>query len=303
VIARCTLNNWKTASDVVAEFNSDSHQANHPGEYDHFNFKIKISDRANLESKVLLLAVKYNVNGQEYWDNNDSANFQIKFKKMPSMHEFKDEMQASPQSNSLSESHKELAASISSKPRSIPLAFKNFANATGAYESNQLSQLVNSRLSGSTPQRRLPGDEYIIGLECSTPVMLKRNAQPFRSRYDFDSSLSAAIQGTNTTPAGHHSLGSTTIAKIERRNARHLPQATTSTSPISTANFLNKNKAALVLITSDSDTPSTAAASSRLPRALPSGAEKSVLSTETYNKLIQTYYFVRTVNMSIHSYH
>ena len=83
VTARYTLDHWKTSSDVVAEFNSHLRQAKHTDGYDRFNFKIKLASQANLEVKTLLLAVKYCVNGQEYWDNNSSANFQIVFRKKP----------------------------------------------------------------------------------------------------------------------------------------------------------------------------------------------------------------------------
>jgi Carbohydrate/starch-binding module (family 21) len=294
VIARYTLDYWKTALDVVAEFNNDSPKGNHAGGYDHFNFTIKIPDEANLESKVLLLAVKYSVNGQEYWDNNNSANFQIRFK-IPSPHKFNNEIQAvSLQSNSLAVSHKELAVSISSKPQSIPVAFENFANVTSVHESEQLKQLVNSRLSGSKSQHNLREDEYGMGLDYSTPTIIKRSsAQPFNSRYNFNSSLSAAIQGTNTTPVGRDSLVKAPTVKVKTRSARSLPQDTPSASPISTTNILNTNKAASSSSTKELVTSGTALAPNRLFQALPPETEKSVLSSEAYDKLLQMYCFVR----------
>jgi hypothetical protein len=300
VSARYTLDYWKTASDVVAEFSSDAHPGNNPGRYDYFNFKIKITDRANLGLKVLSLAAKYCVNGQEYWDNNNFANFQIRFNKTPSPGPIR--VVSPPRSNLRPKRAKELAASTYSKPQSIPPAFENFANATGVHESDKLKQLVNDRLSGSKSERTLEGHGG-IGLEYPTPIVLKRSAQPFRSRYNFDSSLSAAIHGTNSTPAGCASLVRKTIVNTERQSARCLPDAPDSASLLSTTNFLNTNKAALPSSTRDRATSSIALAPTRPYQALPSGAEKSVLSSDTYNKMLEIYCFVRTTYMIFHSYH
>ena len=80
VVARFTLDHWKTTSEVVAEFNNDSGNASTDG-CDRFNFYIKLSDQANIDNKTLLLCLRYNVGGQDFWDNNDNANYQIDFSK------------------------------------------------------------------------------------------------------------------------------------------------------------------------------------------------------------------------------
>ncbi|KAM0716745.1 hypothetical protein Q7P37_008190 [Cladosporium fusiforme] len=80
VVARFTLDHWRTTSEVVAEYNNDRRQPMDDG-CDKFNFNIKLSDSANIESKTMLLCVRYNVNGQDYWDNNDDRNYQIDFVK------------------------------------------------------------------------------------------------------------------------------------------------------------------------------------------------------------------------------
>jgi hypothetical protein len=79
VIARFTLDHWKTTSEVVAEYNNDLQQSSDG--CDKFNFNIKLSDSANIESKTMLLCVRYNVNGTDFWDNNDDRNYQIDFTK------------------------------------------------------------------------------------------------------------------------------------------------------------------------------------------------------------------------------
>ncbi|KAF2277788.1 uncharacterized protein EI97DRAFT_273185 [Westerdykella ornata] len=81
VVARFTLDYWNTTSEVVAEYNQDVRKKQASDGYDRFNFSIKLADQANLETKKLLLCVRYNVNGQEYWDNNNHQNYQIDFVK------------------------------------------------------------------------------------------------------------------------------------------------------------------------------------------------------------------------------
>lgn len=78
VIVRFTLDYWKTTSEVVAEYNNDPRNPSNDG-CDRFNFHIKLSDQANIDNKTLLLCVRYNVNGTDYWDNNNDMNFQIDF--------------------------------------------------------------------------------------------------------------------------------------------------------------------------------------------------------------------------------
>lgn len=81
VVARFTLDYWKTTSEVVAEYNHDIRKKQKEDGYDRFNFNIKLADQANLESKTLLLCVRYHVGGQEFWDNNNAMNYQVDFTK------------------------------------------------------------------------------------------------------------------------------------------------------------------------------------------------------------------------------
>jgi hypothetical protein len=81
VVARFTLDYWKTLSEVVAE-STDMHRKN-ADDYDWFQFNILLGDQANLEDKTMFLCIRYSVNGQQYWDNNNSLNFQVDFRKKP----------------------------------------------------------------------------------------------------------------------------------------------------------------------------------------------------------------------------
>lgn len=80
VIARFTLDYWKTTSEVVAEYNNDPRNPSNDG-CDRFNFHIKLSDSANIDNKSLLLCARYNVNGRNYWDNNGNLNYHVNFVK------------------------------------------------------------------------------------------------------------------------------------------------------------------------------------------------------------------------------
>jgi hypothetical protein len=83
VIARFTLDHWETTSEVLAEYNNNVRCKQGNDGNDRFNFSIKLADQMNLERKTLVFCIRYVVNGQEYWDNNNSTNYHIKFKKKP----------------------------------------------------------------------------------------------------------------------------------------------------------------------------------------------------------------------------
>jgi hypothetical protein len=80
VIARFTFDSWVTVCEVVAEYK----QA--PGEqfndaYDHFEFSIKLSDHANLQSMTMYICARFHANEQEHWDNNFGNNYQVNFQR------------------------------------------------------------------------------------------------------------------------------------------------------------------------------------------------------------------------------
>ncbi|KAK2066678.1 hypothetical protein P8C59_000471 [Phyllachora maydis] len=81
VTCRFTLDYWKTTSEVAAEYVSEVRPSDIPAGQDRFNFTIKLSDLANLESKTLFFCVRYSVHGRELWDNNSGTNFQVDFHK------------------------------------------------------------------------------------------------------------------------------------------------------------------------------------------------------------------------------
>ena len=86
VVARFTLDYWKTVSEVTAEYNNDIQLKEQAKEgYDTFNFNIGLADHSNLDEKRMFICIRYNVDGLEFWDNNNSMNYHIDFKKKHKM--------------------------------------------------------------------------------------------------------------------------------------------------------------------------------------------------------------------------
>ena len=78
VAVRFTLDWWQTTSEVTAT-HKDSVKG---GSYDRFQFVIKLQDLlANIETKTLFLAIRYNTDGREIWDANGGSNYQVQFEK------------------------------------------------------------------------------------------------------------------------------------------------------------------------------------------------------------------------------
>lgn len=192
VVARFTLDYWKTTSEVVAEFNHDVRKKQKEDGYDRFNFNIKLVDQANLESKTLLLCVRYQVGGQEFWDNNNSMNYQVDFtKKVTKKRENKRPtagLGAIPRSR-----HSPLVP----RPKSVPAA--SFDDDFGHDFENKF---------------QFGGGRAIIGDSPNTSIKLKPRSkrgsifpdqakqsqagQAFSARYDFGASLTAALSTAQT---------------------------------------------------------------------------------------------------------
>ena len=186
VIARFTLDHWKTTSEVVAEYNNDPQQSSDG--CDKFNFNIKLSDSANIESKTMLLCVRYNVNGTDFWDNNDDRNYQIDFTK------------------AVRKSKNQPNSSLGARPLSAIPRSRHLppSSPSGRGRSDSTDDEFGARFDmGSTYQFCTPNK---IITESGGSILLKpkpkRNAAapgPAQShnnlggRYDFGASLSAAL--------------------------------------------------------------------------------------------------------------
>ncbi|ORY59164.1 putative phosphatase regulatory subunit-domain-containing protein [Pseudomassariella vexata] len=208
VVCRFTFDYWKTTSEVAAEYSHEIRPRDTDIGHDQFQFNIKLSDLANLESKTLYFCIKYCVNGVEYWDNNNGVNFQVDFKKKALPQNGKKNFQgaSSRPANSLPRSTRRTNPSAAARPMSMPVGimdefghdskFVNFEQPIHEYLGE--SRPTGLRLKSSKSTTSLPSDNLTNRL--SAPSGLA-----FANRYDFGASLTAAMQAQkdpNGSPRG-----------------------------------------------------------------------------------------------------
>ena len=185
VVARFTLDYWKTTSEVSAEYSHDIRRKPED-DHDRFNFNIKLEDLNNLEKKTLFFCVRYNVDGQEFWDSNGGVNFQIDFSK-----------KAVPQkgkSGTPSNASRPLNSSSGGRPRPVSVPtfddFNVFDSHFGSISSPAAS------LTGESPLKlRNKAPDTIV--PDAPGIRAKNQSQAFGTRYDFGASLSATKQGSS----------------------------------------------------------------------------------------------------------
>ena len=266
VVARFTLDYWRTTSEVVAEYNNDVRKKVANDGYDRFAFNIKLEDQANLENKTMLFCVRYNVNGREYWDNNGSLNYQVDFSK-----KYKPQNGNSIRNTTnLPRSKPTTDMSPRIRPRSMP-SFDDFATANGApYDFSSFPH--PSSMIGESPIRfkNKPPSGSMIPDAPGKPKN-SANQQAFGNRYDFGASLSAAISaatkemGERQSPPDRILMDKTPMTQGEPL------KSTNSGSPAKKAT-----------ISSVLDKPSALT------------AEKPSLQSTSYHELLDKYCFVRS---------
>lgn len=197
VVARFTLDYWKTTSEVGAEYSDDVRRKQAHDGCDRFVFNIKLADLANLESKTMLLCVRYTVNGAEYWDNNNSMNFQIDFikKSLP-----KNTRGKQGSAGTLGAIPRSRHSPPAARPRSMPIPLDDdFGN---NFESRYTFGSRNSNSSDSLqPPIRLksknkPSKANLFPDEPNSKPSASQQA--FSTRYDFSTSLSQALSSAQT---------------------------------------------------------------------------------------------------------
>lgn len=291
VVARFTLDYWKTTSEVVAEYNNDIRQPKFADGYDRFNFNIKLADQANLEAKTMFFCVKYTVNGQEYWDNNNATNFQVDFRKKVKPQNGKKVASSSRPAHSLPRSNKK-SPPASGRPKSMPVAFDDFADGFDAkYKLDDFKQPVHDFLGESGTSLRLKGVKSAVSLGSDnlTRRAPQPNGQAFGNRYDFGASLSAAIQAANSV-MGDRS-GITMKSAPKKEPVKFVAGADDTASPLTMTSEQSLSKSPVnKTITSVQQQPSASGTDS--PR--PAGTEKPQLASQSYNELLDKYCFVRT---------
>lgn len=189
VVARFTLDSWKTTSEIAAEYNNDPRSPSSDG-CDRFGFHIRLSDFANIDIRSLLLCVRYTVNGLDYWDNNDNLNYHIDFvtatksftKPSPNTHLGARALKALSHNRYLP--HTSLHARGLSE--SIDDEFGAYFDISSTHRFGSAGKLLDEP-GGSIKLKPKPKTNG------ACPVGPPQPNDSFFGRYDFDHSLSAAL--------------------------------------------------------------------------------------------------------------
>ena len=267
VVARFTLDFWKTTSEVMAEYDNDVRKQQVDDGCDRFKFSIMLEDQANLENKTMFFCVKYHVNGQDYWDNNHSINYQVDFSKNYKTHLGKKGIQAKRSPNGLPRNK-------APRPRSMP-SFEDFASMASPYEFSSFPQ--PSTIVGDSPIRfkNKPSSNDLL---LDAPAKSKSPVnQAFGNRYDFGASLSAAIQAASSVMGSPREDSKPAPTKMEEK----INPAAKQPSGIDAAKLVQGCERSLPNLT---ETPKPAALTS----------EKPSLSSSSYHELLDKYCFVRS---------
>jgi hypothetical protein len=276
VVARFTFDYWKTTSEVVADYNHDVRRRQNDG-YDRFNFSIKLVDLANLEHKTMSFCIRYSVNGQDYWDNNNGMNYQVDFTKKVKPEHGKNGMpgMGARPLNGLPRSKPSPPLSAWTRPKALPDSFDDFAAGLDSYSS--LNRSSPASIMGDSPIK-LKSPRPRAEIVPDAPARrTKAKAQAFGNRYDFSASLNAAIQNASAL------LGDQSGLKTSRDTKPSSSQVPASGPGRTTAPASKATQAARGI------PPST---QSSRPAVLLSG--KPSQSSQLYQELVDKYCFVGT---------
>ena len=276
VVTRFTLDYWKTTSEVVAEYNNDVRRKQANDGCDRFNFNIRLADQANLQNKTLFFCVRYTVNGQEFWDNNGSFNFQVDFKRKAASN--------GRPSNSLPRSRP--SQPVHARPVSMPSSFDDFTNGLDTKYDFNMGRPPPTRLVSEAPIRlRQSSARTVVPPE----DLVRKQATPsqaFGNRYDFGASLSAAMSNGggkkgNSSIRQRPEVSALTEMKASRNGGTErsvVPAASQTIRRTATA-------------TVEASVPGTAADTQFPP-------EKAPLQSVSYHELLNKYCFVSSTGVS-----
>ncbi|KAI4240669.1 MAG: hypothetical protein LQ352_007590 [Teloschistes flavicans] len=183
VVARFTLDYWKTTSEVIADFNNDVRRKQLNDGCDRFLFSVKLEDQANLENKTMFFCVRYNVNGQEFWDNNNSVNYQVDFAKKS-----KDTKQGTQGTSLPLPRSKPSHSTSSARPRSFPSGLDDFGSFDSGFDLPK-SQPPPAEIIGDSPirfRRQKPANELVPD---ATAQRSNGSRQGLGERYNIQHSL------------------------------------------------------------------------------------------------------------------
>jgi hypothetical protein len=280
VVSRFTFDYWKTTSEVVADFSHDVRRKQDDN-LDRFTFSIKLADQVNLENKTMFFCVKYAVNGTEHWDNNGGFNYQVDFSKKVKPASNKNGMPglgARPLS-ALPRSRPSPPTSTGRRPSSFPTSFDDFS--TG-FETFSTSFRDSAEIMGE-PKIKLRSPRSKQELVADAPVRRPRSSgNAFGTRYDFNSSLSAA-KSTAISVLGEQS--GLTPSSGTKQASRDVPVVNGTSSGVASAKPETGAGAKAEVV-------SKAPAVQPVDKPAALLTEKPPLTSQSYQELVEKYCFV-----------
>ncbi|KAI1303372.1 hypothetical protein EDD11_005423 [Mortierella claussenii] len=199
VSVRYTADFWQTYTEVNAEYEesvSGQHGSTCGGAaVDRFSFEVPLEMEKSTVEKTFCMAVRYQVNGREFWDSNQGMNYQIECKRVVVV--------AQPASSLSSAAAMAMASGTAA----------GSANLMTTMTASDLAKHMNSLILGS------PLPDY------SKPVLKKKLA----NRYDLSTSLSAAYNQSITIPVRSTYHSNINSLNSSNTKAIDIPLMTTST--------------------------------------------------------------------------
>jgi Carbohydrate/starch-binding module (family 21) len=196
VAVRFTFDLWQTISEVSATYDSQQNTGLIPKdpEWDRFTFNIKLVDFTNIENRRMLFCVRYNIQEQEFWDNNYGANYVVEFRKRPN-HLLRRATHP-PELNGLSASTSDDSAisddfDVEFTPETLA---KELAERIASPKAALLANLGESKAYPLIKTATLTASPSLSSADLGNGAPQKRpTGKVFANRYDFSASLNAAI--------------------------------------------------------------------------------------------------------------
>ena len=224
----------------------------------------------------MFFCVRYNVNGQEFWDNNNFINYRVDFTKWPKPQLGKDGKAGSASSplTSLPRRRPSPPVSSGSRPKTSPTSFDDFArfdffNSFGKSPAAIMGE-VPVKLKSPCPRHEIVAD--------APARRTKTNTHAFDHHYDFAASLSGTIRSTSNILGEQSGLAPRVGAK---QSFRQVPTLSSSE-----AGFPKSYPVGGAVTVPEISRPA----------ALLSG--KPPLSSHLYKELVDKYCFVGTRSMT-----
>lgn len=276
VTCRFTLDYWKTTSEVNAEYVCEIAPRAFEHSLDRFQFSIKLADLANLETKTLYFAIRYTVNGQEHWDNNNGTNFQVDFRKKMLPQNGKRVIGAANRPvNGLPRSNRRAQPSSAPRPKSMPVAFDEFGDSPRVNFDQSIHEYLGE--AEPTPLRLKTKSMTSVPSDNLPSRLSAPSGQAFANRYDFGASLSAAMQAAKDCMGKPDSPQLKSCRKTSPSAPSGAAKPSSSAAPMTAGN-------------KDSFVPNNTL--STVPGTGSPGATS--IASSSYEEIVNKYCFVRT---------